>query len=454
MTESQSASAAGTWNVPQCPFAIEYSLRVLDDIRLAVMDAFFSLPRGGAEIGGVLIGKFADGRVTISDYLALDCEHAFGPSFTLSPHDEAQLRELLDTARQSGAGVPVGWYHSHTRSEIFLSDADLAIHQRFFPEPWQVALVLKPHTFEPTRCGFFFRDAKGAIQAASTCEEFTLDPQPVRPIPSGGVPLPTDSVNPSRMDGDGRTITVTASHPEAAADADPAAMAREEEREAESVAIEPPRLLPPSERRSWLWLKVVLAIAVVAGIGVLGFQARQLWWHRVTALFTPSGSSTVAFAPVGLSTIDTDGQLQIHWDRYSSAVRQASGGTLSINDSGSYPRELKLDPVHLQAGNFSYVREGESVSVTLALDEPNGQQAHEISTFLGKLPHRPEPPADNPGVRKERDALAEEAARLRKELAVQVERNGKLQKSLDAARAQLREQIRKRLGNQSPDRGK
>ena len=36
----------------------------------------------------------------------------------------------------------MGWYHSHTRSEIFLSDADLEIHNRYFPEPWQVALVL------------------------------------------------------------------------------------------------------------------------------------------------------------------------------------------------------------------------------------------------------------------------------------------------------------------------
>ena len=61
MTESGTDSTTITWSVPECPFTIEYSARVLDDIRLAVMDAFFSLPRGGAEIGGILLGSFDNG---------------------------------------------------------------------------------------------------------------------------------------------------------------------------------------------------------------------------------------------------------------------------------------------------------------------------------------------------------------------------------------------------------
>ena len=118
MTESHAENGPGAWSVPQCPFTIEYSMRVLDDIRLAVMDAFFSLPRGGAEIGGVLIGKHVNGRVTVTDYVALDCEHAMGPSFTLSQRDEGKLGDLLAEVQKGATGVPVGWYHSHTRSEI------------------------------------------------------------------------------------------------------------------------------------------------------------------------------------------------------------------------------------------------------------------------------------------------------------------------------------------------
>jgi len=131
MADLVTDSTETSWSAPQCPFTIEYSLRVLDDIRLAVVDAYFSLPRGGAEIGGILLGTHEPGRVVISGYLALECEHATGPSFTLSSKDEAQLAELLASSR----GKVAGWYHSHTRSEIFLSEADLDLHQRFFPEP-------------------------------------------------------------------------------------------------------------------------------------------------------------------------------------------------------------------------------------------------------------------------------------------------------------------------------
>src|ERR1043165_9557971 len=136
--ETHSDNALVTWSTPECPFPIDYSARVLDDIRLTVTDAFFSLPRGGAEIGGILLGRHENGRLTVVDSMALDCEHAFGASFVLSPRDHARLGELIASAKANPGSHPVGWYHSHTRSEIFLSDADQEIHNRLFPEPWQV----------------------------------------------------------------------------------------------------------------------------------------------------------------------------------------------------------------------------------------------------------------------------------------------------------------------------
>src|ERR1019366_256629 len=176
MTESGTDSTTLTWSVPECPFTIESSARVLDEIRLAVTDAFFSLPRGGAEIGGILVGRHDGRRVTIQGHRALECEHAFGPSFALSPKDYVRLAGLLFALPEDPSGLEaVGWYHSHTRSEIFLSDADQAIHRQYFPEPWQVALVLKPHTFQPTRARFFFREANGSMRGeAAAADEFLL----------------------------------------------------------------------------------------------------------------------------------------------------------------------------------------------------------------------------------------------------------------------------------------
>src|SRR5262245_38263264 len=100
--------APGVWKASECPFQIEYSARTLDEIRLAVTDAFCSLPRGGVEIGGVLLGRRLGEVVSIEGQMPLECEHAFGPSFTLSPNDHTRLAELLADVRRNGVSEPVG----------------------------------------------------------------------------------------------------------------------------------------------------------------------------------------------------------------------------------------------------------------------------------------------------------------------------------------------------------
>src|SRR5438128_2486321 len=99
--ETQPDNSLTRWTAAACPFAIDYSPRVLDEIRLAVTDAFFSLPRGGAEIGGIFLGQQDSGRVAIVDALPMECEHAFGPSFVLSPRDLAKLGDQIAAANRN-----------------------------------------------------------------------------------------------------------------------------------------------------------------------------------------------------------------------------------------------------------------------------------------------------------------------------------------------------------------
>ena len=54
----------------------------------------------------------------------------------------------------------VGWYHTHPRMGVFLSHYDQWLHDHFFPEPWQVALVIEPHT---SVGGFFIRQQGGHL---------------------------------------------------------------------------------------------------------------------------------------------------------------------------------------------------------------------------------------------------------------------------------------------------
>jgi len=554
MSQTQTESAPATWDVPECPFTIAYPPRVLDDIRLAVMDAFFSLPHGGAEIGGILLGRYDNRCLLISDSVPLDCEHAFGPSFKLSPRDLARLKELLDVAHADNL-QPAGWYHSHTRSEIFLSDADQEIHRHYFPEPWQVALVLRPHTFQPTRGGFFFRERDGSIRASASYREFALEPLPVHPLPVAPAP---SAAHPPLRDRESEpqdpVVTISASviqepPPPAAlsqaaapallraAQADPAppaaagpaaaaasapakvgtppvqpgplpavvkppeqlaaaapvavapAVPRVVERSAPTPAVSPLPIGLPLSRFEFLdtkpdrlrrWLKVTAAIGASVAISAAGYQTRERWLPALMAIVRPAPPPAPPY--LGLQTLDNEGQLQIRWDPKSPAVRSGIDGILEITDT-SAPQFVQLDAAHLQAGLFSYARQGAKIDIVLIVNQSRGRELREVATFLGKLPD-PQPATEDPALRKQRDdlarerdaiardrdALSQENARLISDLLAQAQRAKKLEKSnkalgAQAARAReldlqvktLRTQLDqktqqlKRLGSQNPD---
>jgi len=468
--------AVATWTAPECPFRIEYSTRVLDDIRLAVVDAFFSLPRGGAEIGGILLGKWEGNLISITGYQALDCEHAMGPSFTLSPRDQTRLAEMTAKAKSNPLDrQPVGWYHSHTRSDIFLSEADQDIHKRFFPEPWQLALVLKPHTFEPTRGGFFFREADGSIRGAARYQEFMLDPLPMRPVPAPGAsaspaaprpprqdstfrgpaismspesPVPPESPAPSPAVPKGRIpitreIPIEVSFADSAGDREPAA---------ESEGLAAPQFVQLKQDRSWRAVKVVAGLAVIVALCGVGYQTREYWLPQVMAKVRPVMPKEPD-AHLALSTADDNGQLKIQWDRNAPAVRNAVEALLEINDGNPIPRAIRLDAAHLAAGAFSYSRESERVDVALTASEPNGQTVREVTGFLGKLPGE-RMRAEDPEVRKERDAQAQRADKLQKDLNFQAFKTRKLEKDLKDVLEQLQNEQKRRMAAQSPDPAK
>ncbi|MFB3829608.1 MAG: Mov34/MPN/PAD-1 family protein [Bryobacteraceae bacterium] len=339
------------WKAPECAVAIEYAPEVLDDIRLAVVEAYYAFPRGGAEIGGVLVGSHEGDTVRITAFHALACEHAAGPSFTLSARDFARLEEILHATAAAGREA-VGWYHSHTRSGIYLSAADLEIHQRYFPEPWQVALVLRP-TSMVTRAGFFARGADGRLRSEASYLEFTVPALSGRPMARVETPVkPAPALKP------------------------PPAPER-----APLLEIEPPHFgftpAPPRPRRKHL-LAALAVIALAAAALCYDFWLPYVPWF-------PAGNP-------GLWVFDESGTLQIRWDAGSRAVRHAQDGTLEIVEQHEYPIAVRLEPERLRDAAFSYERRTGRVGVRLILKQPNGSSASASVTFLGQAPApRPSP---------------------------------------------------------------
>ncbi len=359
MIQSEKEAGLPTWSAPECPFTIEYSPRTLDDIRLGVVEAFFSVPRGGAETGGVLYGHWDGERLAIEDFAALQCEHAFGPSFALSPHDRERLAEMLGAPGPYGL-PPVGWYHSHTRSEIFLSDADQEIHRTFFPEPWQVALVLKPHTSQPTRAGFFFRSTDGEVHGKASYHEFVLAP----PAVTAGQAEAHTSAEPHAANGRAPAPTEPrAELPRGATESKPRAHA----------PLPLPRFLELGRPRSQRWLKIAIALLAGAALGAGAYLLRDTWLPPILAM---APRPAAAPPPLGLYTIDSEGQLQIYWSRDSAAVQRASAGVIKINSGTSAPSEIPLDKAHLLSGVFTLARQTERVDVNLGVTQPDGRSGY------------------------------------------------------------------------------
>lgn len=420
MIENGVENAVRTWSAAECPYTIEYSTRVLDDIRVAVVDAFFSVPRGGVEIGGILLGSSSGGKISIQDYRALDCEHAMGPSFTLSARDQAQLAGLVAAVAGNGNGLRVvGWYHSHTRSDLFLSQADQDIHQRFFPEPWQVALVLKPHTFEPPRCGFFFPETDGAIRGAASYQEFVLEPLLRRPARSGDArPLPP-ALRPLRPESKpaGPVLTAAAeagpepvppitremepplvaaekdaSFPESPLDS--SRLAIEERARVQSspqATTEQPDAVPPPatddhqrkhsvlKTAGWLiFALLVLALGISISIPSIRERGSRIWsaiWHP------PTPAAPSSRIPLGLQAERQGGDLKLTWNRQSAAVLSATSGVLSIED-GNAGRKIQLDPGQLRTGSIFYAPTSGQIQMQLTVSAPQETTSESVLVIL------------------------------------------------------------------------
>lgn len=114
------------------------------------------------EVGGGLVGKWRRDAMTNEQFIVVEAvlpaRHTRqGATFLTFTQDTlVTMNEELEM-HYPGKQL-VGWYHTHPRMGVFLSGYDVFLHENFFPEPWQVALVMEPHSLQG---GFFIRQQDG-----------------------------------------------------------------------------------------------------------------------------------------------------------------------------------------------------------------------------------------------------------------------------------------------------
>jgi proteasome lid subunit RPN8/RPN11 len=128
------------------------------------------------EVGGILVGNWSRDVETRQQFIVV--EVALPARFTRqgSVYLTFTQDSLVDIHTEMDEHYPgkqiVGWYHTHPGMGVFLSPYDTWIHHHFFAEPWQVALVIDPHS---ATGGFFIRQVDGVLDPARYFGFYELD---------------------------------------------------------------------------------------------------------------------------------------------------------------------------------------------------------------------------------------------------------------------------------------
>lgn len=343
------------WSIPGYDHQIEIPLAVASEIVARAKEGFNRFPRGGLEVGGVLFGVRQEGRIQVRAVRPIPCKHTLGPSFTLAPEEHDELAALLIALKNDPelAGlVPVGWYHSHTRSGLLLTDADCHLHNRHFSQPWQIAVLVRPEAGRPAELGVFVRRPD---------EE--LSPRPALVV------------------GEEAVFSVEAPQPDLGG----------EQPEFEETTV-------GGSARTGVRLarRAVFAagLVVLAAIVLIGFReelrpvAVSLWDRAKQYWIGPA--APVAEKPFALSLASAGKDLLIRWN---AAGGLASGQrvVLAISD-GARRQEFPLDAETFARGEFRWKRSSERVVVTLSGRGSGGRALRESAYFLGPLPSEPPEP--------------------------------------------------------------
>jgi len=400
MTDSEATrSQLDKWSVPECPFAIEYRHSLLQELRAAVAYGQRALSRGGMEVGGVLFGTRSARGISIRAWRPIACEHASGPALVLSERDRAELKKFLAesaTLPDFSGVVPVGWFLSHTRSDISLRESDLDLYRGFFPAATDVALVLRPGRHNAARAGFFFRNADGSVQSDQSLLEFNIEHEEAgwasvlldqTPAPAIGLSTPVESAQTGKP-----------------APADPTGRAPTDRDQIPAHASRPTSALPVDDddmkpqltsRRSWRW--TALPIAALAGIG----------WLYVTR----SRAADPTVIPIDMTVTDRAGELIVAWDRSRPELRGVRSGSLFVDDGG-YTADFHLTPAEAQAGSFTWTRMSGDVQVALHFAGA-GKPLAAFARFIGRPPPLRMPVHDTVADSAELDRLHKENEDLR-----------------------------------------
>ena len=393
------------WQPKGHPVKVSLHFDFVDKLLVEIMKGFGSIPRRGAEVGGLLLGtsQTKDGElyITVQDFHPVACEHAGGPSYHLSAKDVqefqaavGQWRQTADEDSVEGHRMSVvGHYRSHTRDGLGMSDEDIDLMDEHLPGEGHIMMLVKPFATRVSTAGIFFREGGEFLRTDSSYTEFPFRRKELGGGSSGAERLaaaarfgqnrPSDSAIPfsnaprspqgarqDRLQQDRQQMpgpdmsgpdTMDPRHSFAGdppSYSDPAYSEPASQPQAGPEGLyQPERTRKENKIRSgWVWFPLSL-IFLALGV-LLGFQ--------MALSMRPIGPAALGpeIFNLGLKVIKAGDALNLTWDRQAPAVRSAGRGVLFIKD-GDHNLSRPLDVTDLQNGSVVYSRPSPSVTFKL-----------------------------------------------------------------------------------------
>lgn len=200
MIKSAADFIMGVWTAPEVPLLIEYPLDIMEDLRALLCDELHRLSRGGGDVAGVLFGVSRGAAIRVMTWRAISRQTTEEQSPRMSRHDRAEMVRVLGMAASDPAMQgyePLGWFVSHADGGTGLTSADIDLFENFFPNSWQVTLLLRRGPGGTARAGFFVREQDGSLRPDASYRELFV--QPVRRVPGvAGARSPLSAVAPTQ----------------------------------------------------------------------------------------------------------------------------------------------------------------------------------------------------------------------------------------------------------------
>jgi hypothetical protein len=333
------------------------------------------LPRGGAEIGGLLVGpKSRENGLRVDAIIPLPIEYKHGPSFRMSDSDFAKLAESIESVQSDPKNAVVGFYRSQTRKDETFRETDRQICAAIekthssFADDFLCYFVVAPISRAEKLAHVWMKSATDWEYSQSLLRANTL---PAVPAPPPTALREKDAVETPSKEAPPATEPVFFDFPE-------------------------PTITPswrPS-KRFYSTLAIFAATFVISAAGMGGYNAYEAMLKNRAAAAEAAATAVQVNVPplrMGFSAAHENGLWKLSWDRGTMEILKPNGALLDIKD-GANQQQIHLTPADLLSGTIYYTSRSGDLSFSLQLEgaTPGSTPMEEHVRILEGPPAAPE----------------------------------------------------------------